>query len=93
MRVRVGKARSVVGSCSARQAFAFDRSGTVLIIACPHALGLAIRLVTAISASMAARSGVLVKDRLALKAVCTVDAVLFDRLIGRSAVSARTGPL
>ena len=60
-------------------AFALDRTVTVLIIACPHALGLAIPLVTAISTSKSARSGVLVKDRLALEKVRTVDAVLFDK--------------
>ncbi len=60
-------------------AFALDRTVTVLIIACPHALGLAIPLVTAISTSKSARSGVLVKDRLALERMRTVDAVLFDK--------------
>jgi P-type Cu2+ transporter len=60
-------------------AFALDRTVTVLVIACPHALGLAIPLVTAISTSKSARSGVLVKDRIALERVRTVDAVLFDK--------------
>jgi P-type Cu2+ transporter len=60
-------------------AFAIDRTVTVLIIACPHALGLAIPLVTAISTSKSARSGILVKDRLALERMRTVDAVLFDK--------------
>ncbi len=55
------------------------RSVTVLIIACPHALGLAIPLVTSISTSKAARSGILVKDRLALERMRKVDAVLFDK--------------
>jgi P-type Cu2+ transporter len=59
--------------------FALDRSVTVLIIACPHALGLAIPLVTAISTSKAARSGILVKDRLALEAMRNIDTVLFDK--------------
>jgi Cu2+-exporting ATPase len=55
------------------------RAVSVLVIACPHALGLAIPLVIAISTSMAARNGILVKDRLALEAMRTVDVVLFDK--------------
>ncbi|GGI07203.1 putative copper-transporting ATPase [Egicoccus halophilus] len=60
-------------------AFAVDRTVTVLIIACPHALGLAIPLVTSISTAKSARSGILVKDRLAIERMRTVDAVLFDK--------------
>jgi Cu2+-exporting ATPase len=52
---------------------------TVLVISCPHALGLAIPLTTALSSAMAARNGILVKDRLALEESRTVDAVLFDK--------------
>ena len=52
---------------------------TVLVIACPHALGLAIPLVVAISTERAARAGVLIKDRLALESMRTVDTVLFDK--------------
>ena len=52
---------------------------TVLVIACPHALGLAIPLVTSISTATAARNGILVKDRLALEPMRNVDAVLFDK--------------
>ncbi|MFD2082136.1 heavy metal translocating P-type ATPase [Actinopolymorpha cephalotaxi] len=55
------------------------RTVTVLVIACPHALGLAIPLVIALSTALAARSGILVKDRLALERMRTVDAVLFDK--------------
>ncbi|MPY98447.1 MAG: heavy metal translocating P-type ATPase [Actinophytocola sp.] len=55
------------------------RSVTVLIIACPHALGLAIPLVTSISTSKSARNGILIKDRLALEQMRNVDAVLFDK--------------
>jgi Cu2+-exporting ATPase len=58
---------------------AIERTVTVLVIACPHALGLAIPLVIAISTGLAARNGILVKDRLALERVRTVDAVLFDK--------------
>ena len=55
------------------------RTVTVLVIACPHALGLAIPLVISLSSSLAARAGILVKDRLALERMRTVDAVLFDK--------------
>ena len=55
------------------------RTITVLVIACPHALGLAIPLVVSIATERAARAGVLVKDRLALESMRTVDAVLFDK--------------
>jgi Cu2+-exporting ATPase len=55
------------------------RAITVLVIACPHALGLAIPLVVSIATERAARGGVLVKDRLALEAMRQVDAVLFDK--------------
>src|SRR5438270_11422909 len=58
---------------------AFVRAVTVLVIACPHALGLAIPLVISISTSVAARAGILVKDRLALERMRNVDAVLFDK--------------
>ena len=52
---------------------------TVLVIACPHALGLAIPLVVAISTAISARAGILVKDRLALERMRTIDTVLFDK--------------
>ncbi|GIF68370.1 copper-translocating P-type ATPase [Asanoa ishikariensis] len=55
------------------------RTITVLVIACPHALGLAIPLVIALSTAVSARAGILVKDRLALERMRTVDAVLFDK--------------
>ncbi|MEA2828269.1 MAG: P-type Cu2+ transporter [Actinomycetota bacterium] len=55
------------------------RTVTVLVIACPHALGLAIPLVVSLSTAVAAQSGILVKDRLALERMRTVDAVLFDK--------------
>jgi Cu2+-exporting ATPase len=58
---------------------AVERTVTVLVIACPHALGLAIPLVIALSTALAARAGILVKDRLALERMRTVDAVLFDK--------------
>jgi Cu2+-exporting ATPase len=55
------------------------RTVAVLVIACPHALGLAIPLVISISTGMAARNGILVKDRLALESMRSVDLVLFDK--------------
>ena len=55
------------------------RTATVLIIACPHALGLAIPLVIAISTSLGARNGLLVKDRLALERARELDTVIFDK--------------
>ena len=55
------------------------RSITVLVIACPHALGLAIPLVVSIATERAARGGVLIKDRRALESMRTIDAVLFDK--------------
>ncbi|WP_299055824.1 heavy metal translocating P-type ATPase [uncultured Nocardioides sp.] len=68
------------------------RTITVLVIACPHALGLAIPLVISISTERAARAGVLVKDRLAMEQMRRVDTVLFDKTgtltQGRPAVTA-----
>ncbi len=58
---------------------AFVRTVTVLVIACPHALGLAIPLVISLSTSVSARAGILVKDRLALERMRSIDAVLFDK--------------
>ncbi len=58
---------------------ALIRAATVLIIACPHALGLAIPLVIAISTSLGARNGLLVKDRLALERTRNIDMVIFDK--------------
>jgi Cu2+-exporting ATPase len=58
---------------------AVERTVTVLVIACPHALGLAIPLVIAISTAMSARNGILVRDRLALERMRDVGVVLFDK--------------
>ena len=58
---------------------ALTRTATVLVIACPHALGLAIPLVIAISTSLGARNGLLVKDRLALERARDLDIVIFDK--------------
>lgn len=58
---------------------AITRAVTVLVISCPHALGLAIPLVIAISTATAARNGILVRDRLALERMKDVEIVLFDK--------------
>src|SRR6266704_4035330 len=58
---------------------ALIRTATVLVIACPHALGLAIPLVIAISTSLGARNGLLIKDRMALERARTVNMVIFDK--------------
>lgn len=59
--------------------FALERTVTVLIIACPHALGLAVPLVVSISTTLSARNGLLVRKRLALESARKLDIVLFDK--------------
>jgi Cu2+-exporting ATPase len=61
------------------QVSVISRVATVLVIACPHALGLAIPLVVAITTSVAASSGILVRDRLALEQAREMDVVMFDK--------------
>ena len=56
-----------------------QRVVTVLVIACPHALGLAIPLVVAISTSLGASNGILIRDRLALENFRTIDTIVFDK--------------
>ncbi len=63
----------------ATPAFAIERVVTVLVIACPHALGLAIPLVIAISTTLGARSGLLVRDRRGLEEARRLDTVVFDK--------------
>ncbi|MCW4016102.1 MAG: copper-translocating P-type ATPase [Candidatus Bathyarchaeota archaeon] len=58
---------------------ALERSVTVLVIACPHALGLAIPLVVALSTSITAKSGILIRDRKAFETIKDIDAVVFDK--------------
>lgn len=70
---------AVVWSVQGLPDSAVVRTITVLVIACPHALGLAIPLVVSIATERAARGGVLVKDRLSLESMRTVDTVLFDK--------------
>lgn len=74
-----GLALMVWLAAGAGAVFAFERFVAVLVIACPHALGLAVPLVASISTTMAAKRGFLVKDRLALEAARGVDIVLFDK--------------
>ena len=59
--------------------FILERIVTVLVIACPHALGLAIPLVTAISTTLAAKNGLLIRQRPALEAARNIDVILFDK--------------
>lgn len=56
-----------------------ERVATVLVIACPHALGLAVPLVVSITTAMGASNGILVRDRLALERMRLIDTVLFDK--------------
>lgn len=67
------------GFAGASTGFILERIVTVLVIACPHALGLAIPLVTAISTTLAAKNGLLVRQRMALEAARNIDVVLFDK--------------
>src|SRR5262249_51880877 len=60
-------------------AYAVERLVTVLVIACPHALGLAVPLVIAISTTLAARNGLLVRDRRGLEEARLLNAVVFDK--------------
>jgi len=60
-------------------AIVIERVVTVLVIACPHALGLAIPLVVAINTSLAARNGMLVRDRIAMEQARNLDAIIFDK--------------
>lgn len=59
--------------------FGLERSVTVLVIACPHALGLAIPLVVALSTSITAKSGILIRDRKAFEMIKDANAVVFDK--------------
>jgi Cu2+-exporting ATPase len=59
--------------------FALERAVTVMVIACPHALGLAVPLVVAVSTALSARSGLLLRDRSAFERARNLDAVVFDK--------------
>jgi Cu2+-exporting ATPase len=79
MAVVVGSTTFATWLAFADPAFAIERMVAVLVIACPHALGLAIPLVASISTTKAAENGFLVKQRSALEAARNIDAVLFDK--------------
>jgi P-type Cu2+ transporter len=66
-------------AAGAEPAYAVERLVTVLVIACPHALGLAVPLVIAISTTLGARSGLLVRDRRGLEQARLLNAVVFDK--------------
>src|SRR5262245_9867655 len=68
-----------LGVRSAEPAFAIERFVTVLVIACPHALGLAVPLVVAISTALGAHSGLLVRDRRGLEEARNLNLVVFDK--------------
>jgi len=59
--------------------FALERSVTVMVIACPHALGLAVPLVVAISTTLSARNGLLIRNRTAFERARSIQAVVFDK--------------
>ena len=59
--------------------FAIERAVTVMVIACPHALGLAVPLVVAVSTAISAKSGLLVRDRAAFERARNIQAIVFDK--------------
>ncbi len=77
--VAAGMLTFLVWNLLGRPDDAVTRAVTVLVISCPHALGLAIPLVIALSTAIAARQGILVKDRLALERMREITTVLFDK--------------
>lgn len=77
--VSAGAITYVIWAVIGNAQFALTRTVTVLVIACPHALGLAIPLVVALSTSITARSGILIRDRKAFEMVKDVNAVVFDK--------------
>jgi P-type Cu2+ transporter len=60
-------------------AFALERTVTVMVVACPHALGLAVPLVVAVSTAIAAQNGLLIRDRTAFEAARNTEAIIFDK--------------
>ncbi len=77
--ITAGVATFVVWALLGTTQFALTRTVTVLVIACPHALGLAIPLVVALSTSLTANRGILIRDRKAFEQARNVDAVVFDK--------------
>ncbi|MGQ9629072.1 MAG: heavy metal translocating P-type ATPase [bacterium] len=60
-------------------AFALERTVTVMVIACPHALGLAVPLVVAVSTALSARNGLLIRNRVAFESARNIQAIIFDK--------------
>lgn len=60
-------------------AFAIERAVTVMVIACPHALGLAVPLVVAVSAALAAQNGLLIRNRVSFESARKLQAIIFDK--------------
>jgi Cu2+-exporting ATPase len=60
-------------------AFALERMVTVMVITCPHALGLAVPLVVAVSTAISASNGLLIRDRTAFESARNIDAIIFDK--------------
>ena len=77
--ISVGLVTFLVWAYFVGTGMALERSVTVLVIACPHALGLAIPLVVALSTSITARSGILIRNRKAYEMVKDIDVVVFDK--------------
>jgi P-type Cu2+ transporter len=77
--ITVGVITFVVWAYFVNTGMALERSVTVLVIACPHALGLAIPLVVALSTSITAKNGILIRDRKAFEQFKDVDAIVFDK--------------
>ncbi|HJR19214.1 MAG TPA: heavy metal translocating P-type ATPase [Actinomycetota bacterium] len=78
--IAAGGATALVWAIAGRDVqFVIERTVTVIVIACPHALGLAVPLVIAIATGLSARSGILVRDRLALERARELDVVVFDK--------------
>ncbi|MFV2064659.1 MAG: heavy metal translocating P-type ATPase, partial [Chloroflexota bacterium] len=77
--IAVGALTLIIWTLAGEPEQALIRTATVLVIACPHALGLAIPLVISISTALGARNGLLVKDRLSLERTRELDVVIFDK--------------
>jgi len=60
-------------------AFGLERMVTVMVVACPHALGVAIPLVVAVSTAISAKSGLLIRDRTAFEQARNIQAIIFDK--------------
>lgn len=68
-----------IGFLNQTLAFALERTVTVMVITCPHALGLAVPLVVAVSTSIAARNGLLIRNRAAFEVARNINAIIFDK--------------